>query len=247
MLTLNSCSETPNPEALAILREFSTQLPKAAAPRRLALSTSTDLSTFRELAQPYLLSGLIKGVPSLFVDIKSLYVTDDARRQIVEEIVEAARAEFTPDAKAPSSESSTDPTAYLWTLYFLAQHYSHLSQPAQALALIDTAIAHTPTLPELHTCKARIYKRAGDLYGAVCAVEEARLLDGQDRFLNTKSAKYLLRAGMSVEAEKVLGLFTKVSVCCWHVAARFTDVLSGPRKTPQARALIWRICSLCYT
>lgn len=82
----------------------------------------------------------------------------------------------------------------------------------RALSLIDIALAHTPTLPELHTCKARIYKRVGDLYGAVHSVEEARLLDGQDRFLNTKSAKYLLRAGLIAEAEKVLGLFTKVGI-----------------------------------
>ncbi|EEB99330.1 hypothetical protein MPER_01010, partial [Moniliophthora perniciosa FA553] len=40
-------------------------------------------------------------------------------------------------------------------------------------------------------------------------MHEARALDGQDRFLNTKAGKYLLRAGLNEEAERVFGLFTK--------------------------------------
>lgn len=41
-------------------------------------------------------------------------------------------------------------------------------------------------------------------------MEEARALDLQDRFLNTKAAKYLFRDGQVEEANSVLGLFTKV-------------------------------------
>jgi hypothetical protein len=71
-------------------------------------------------------------------------------------------------------------------------------------------MAHTPTLPELYMTKARVLKRAGDPYGAVRAMDDARSLDGQDRYVNTKSGKYRLRAGMINEADEVLGLFTKV-------------------------------------
>jgi len=42
-------------------------------------------------------------------------------------------------------------------------------------------------------------------------MEEARLLDGQDRFLNGKAAKYWLRAGNVAKAEELLVMFTKVS------------------------------------
>lgn len=76
--------------------------------------------------------------------------------------------------------------------------------------MLDLAISHTPTLPELYTCKARVLKRAGDLIGASRSLEDARLLDGQDRFLNTKSAKYMLRANLVDDANQILGLFTKV-------------------------------------
>jgi len=50
----------------------------------------------------------------------------------------------------------------------------------------------------------------GDIIGAAQCLDEARLLDGQDRFLNTKCAKYRLRAGLVEEANEILGFFTKV-------------------------------------
>lgn len=59
--------------------------------------------------------------------------------------------------------------------------------------------------------RARVLKRAGDPMGAAHAMEEARLLDGQDRFLNGKAAKYWLRAGDVKKAEELLAMFTKVN------------------------------------
>lgn len=162
--------------------------------------------------KPYLLAALTKGVPSLFVDMKSLY-SDSQKQQAIENIVEELRESLVFGNPAPTALPDADepPTTYLWTLYFLAQHHSFLSRHARALSLLDIAIQHTPTLPEIHTCKARVLKRAGDLLGAARSLESARLLDGQDRFLNTKSAKYRLRAGLIDEANEILGLFTKVS------------------------------------
>lgn len=178
-------------------------MPKANAPRRLQLNICSG-ETFKQLAEPYIIRGLTKGIPSLFADLKSLYV-DKEKQAIVEAVVEAAREEYTKDLP------SIEPTNYLWTLYFLAQHYSYLSQPTKALSLLDIALTHTPTLPELHMCKARVLKRSGDLFGAARCLNDARLLDGQDRFLNTKCGKYLLRAGMIEEANEIFAMFTKVN------------------------------------
>jgi hypothetical protein len=58
--------------------------------------------------------------------------------------------------------------------------------------------------------RALVLKRAGDPQGAAQSMEEARLLDGQDRFLNGKAAKYWLRAGNVAKAEELLVMFTKV-------------------------------------
>ncbi|OCH91292.1 NMDA receptor-regulated protein 1a [Obba rivulosa] len=200
---LDAVTDDTRSKALECLREFSTQLPRANAPRRLALNVALG-DEFKELAEPYLLSALRKGIPSLFADIKALY-SDVGKRQIIEEIVEAERqrSEHPPDA------SSTEPSTYLWTLYFLAQHYSSLSQHARALSLLDTALMHTPTLPELYMFKARVLKRSGDPFNAARAMDEARLLDLQDRFLNTKCGKYRLRAGLVEEASEIFALFTK--------------------------------------
>ncbi|KAJ7695429.1 NMDA receptor-regulated protein 1a [Mycena rosella] len=206
-LTLDATDANAS-RALSILEEFSIQIPRATAPRRLALTIASG-DHFKELVTPYLFSGLKKGVPSLFSDIKGLY-QDTPKQQIIEEVAVAARDKFSSTSLEPSS-STTDiePTTYLWTLYFLAQHHSYLGRHSQALKMLELALAHTPTLPELHMFKGRVLKRAGDLLGGARCLEDARFLDGQDRFLNTKSAKYRLRAGMVEEASALLGLFTK--------------------------------------
>ncbi|TFK61909.1 NMDA receptor-regulated protein 1a [Pluteus cervinus] len=191
--------------ALKILINFSTELPKAAAPRRLALNVASG-DSFKDLAGTYIRSGLTRGIPSLFADLKALY-RDEHKKTAVEEIVEAEHTKHAAEQSTPSEDS--EPTTYLWTLYFLAQHYSHLGQYSKALGLLETALTHTPTLPELYTCKARLLKRAGDPIGAAKLLDEARLLDGQDRFLNTKCAKYMLRAGFIEQGNQILGLFTK--------------------------------------
>lgn len=160
---------------------------------------------FQELAEPYLLAGLHKGIPSLFADVKALY-EDPLKLETIASIVDNHRTQQL--SSSPSLD--TDPSTYIWTLYFLAQHHSHISQHDKAMGYLDEALSHTPTLPDLLMLKARILKRQGDPYGAAKWMDEARLLDLQDRFLNTKCGVYRLRAGMPEEAQEVLGLFTKV-------------------------------------
>lgn len=109
-----------------------------------------------------------------------------------------------------ADDALESPSTYLWTLYFLASHHSQLGDHSAALSTLSLALSHTPSLPELHTLRARILKRAGDAQGAAQAMEDARLLDGQDRFLNSKAAKYAVRNGEFERAEKTIGLFTRV-------------------------------------
>ncbi|TFL04261.1 NMDA receptor-regulated protein 1a [Pterulicium gracile] len=216
-IDLENLTDESRAQALATLKDFSEMHPKASTPTRLALTLATG-DDFRSLAQPYILSGLTRGIPSLYADIKPLYV-DKQKQSAVESIVADALASFSPSQASSqastSSDSGPDPTHYLWTLYFLAQHHSH-QDPQKALDIIEKAIEHTPSLPELYTLKAKTLKRAGDLVGGVAAIETARDLDGQDRFLNTKSWKYWLRAcGLGVyqdgvdRAGEIAGLFTK--------------------------------------
>ncbi|KAI6007858.1 NMDA receptor-regulated protein 1-domain-containing protein [Pisolithus marmoratus] len=202
-IDLGGLDENSRTRALELLFEFSAHFPKAYAPRRLALTVAQG-DKFRELVKPYIEVALIKGIPSLFSDLKKLY-TDPFKCQIIQELVEDILRASSPDDQASPSE----PAKYLWTLYFLAQHYSFLGQHRKALDILNVAMGHTPTLPELCMMKAKVLKRAGDPYGAVRSMDDARKLDGQDRFINTKSGKYRLRAGIVDEAEEVFGLFTR--------------------------------------
>ncbi|KAF8842021.1 N-terminal acetyltransferase A, auxiliary subunit [Paxillus ammoniavirescens] len=205
-IDFDNLTEESRAKALEILAQFSTKNPKANTPRRLALTVAQG-DKFKELVTPYLERALRKGIPSLFSDIKKLY-TDPFKLRSIEHIVEDIRSRASPNGTA-SPAASPDPTYYLWTLYFLAQHYSFLGRHESSLEILSTAIEHTPTLPELYMMKGRVLKRAGDPYGAVRALDDSRKLDGQDRFVNTKSGKYRLRVGMISEADEVLEMFTK--------------------------------------
>jgi peptide alpha-N-acetyltransferase len=222
-------------KALEILRPYFPVKP-ATAPRRLALDVATG-QDFIELIKPYLTNALTKGIPSLFADLKPLY-KDPSKRQLIEDTVEELRSTY---VSSPPAGNSIEPTTYLWTLYLLAQHHSFLGRHKQALEILDTAIAHTPTLPELYMVRARALKRAGDPYGAAKAMDAARLLDGQDRFINTKTGKYLLRAGMPEMAETIFSLFTKVRAPHGIDMSLRRSFFFGPRKE-RLQLQIWRKC-----
>ena len=60
--------------------------------------------------------------------------------------------------------------------------------------------------------KGRILKHAGDSSAAMESLNEARELDLQDRFINSKCTKYMLRADRVPEAEKTVVLFARADI-----------------------------------
>ncbi|KAH8830017.1 NMDA receptor-regulated protein 1-domain-containing protein [Flagelloscypha sp. PMI_526] len=195
------------------LQSLSELYPKARLPHRMALDYASDSSspTFTELVTPYLKSGLEKGIPSLFTEIKALYA-DASKRTSIESVVSAILSEV--------ENGKGDPSTELWTLVFLGRHHAHLASTSKswktrqehgktAYTFLDRALLHTPTLPETHIHLAQLHKHLHDPSTAALHAQYARLLDAQDRFLNTKTAKFLFRAGQVEEGEKVLSLFTR--------------------------------------
>lgn len=79
------------------------------------------------------------------------------------------------------------------------------------MTYINQAIEHTPTVVDLYTLKAKIYKHAGDSKKASTFYDEARKLDLADRYLNALASRYMLRNDQVEEAEKTMGLFSKDS------------------------------------
>lgn len=202
-LDLASTPET----RLAVLTSLQGEFPRSQAMRRMALDVAQG-TEFEERAREYLERALVRNVPSLFSDVKSLY-QQPGKQEAVEKIVEDFRQQWDPRQQSAAAEP---PTSYLFAMYFLAHHYSYTARPTQALEYIDSIMVHTPTMPELPMSRARILKRAGAREAAADAMEDARLLDGQDRYLNTKAGKYFLRVNRVDDAARMLKLFTRPEV-----------------------------------
>lgn len=219
----SALDETQRVQVEEILVALSHTYPKSSAPRRLRLEVLQG-DAFVDAARTYLISGLERGVPSLFVDLKGLYA-DPGKLQAIGALVEDIVNRLEKEATLSSDGTIEPPTTLLWAYYFLALHLAHPLNPypshQRALDLIEVALKHTPTLPELYMVKAMVLKRSGDVESAAYVMEEARVLDLQDRFLNSKAAKYWLRAGHIAKAEELLAMFSKKDV---PVVADQTDL-----------------------
>ncbi|XP_015598705.1 N-alpha-acetyltransferase 15, NatA auxiliary subunit [Cephus cinctus] len=200
-------------DTLRMLQRYEELFPRALAPRRLQLNYATG-DQFKSLVDQYLRKGLHKGVPPLFVNLRSLYTDQqkvDTIQSLLLEYKDALKVHghFSDQEKKNPREPAS---ALLWTYYYLAQHYDYLGCTERALKEINAAIDHTPTLIELFVTKGRIYKHAGDVQEAYKWLDDAQGLDTADRYINSKCAKYMLRANLIKEAEETCGKFTREGV-----------------------------------
>ncbi|KAI7801738.1 N-alpha-acetyltransferase 15, NatA auxiliary subunit a [Triplophysa rosa] len=183
--------------------------PKGLVPRRLPLSFLTG-EKFRECLDRYLRINLSKGCPPVFTTLKSLYPHKDKVAIIEELVLGYEKSLRTCRMFNQNDDGKTEPpTSLLWVQYFLAQHFNHIRKQTLALEYINAAIESTPTLIELFLIKAKIYKHSGNIREAARWMDEAQGLDTADRFINSKCAKYLLKAGLIKEAEEMCSKFTR--------------------------------------
>ncbi|XP_046876403.1 N-alpha-acetyltransferase 15, NatA auxiliary subunit a isoform X2 [Hypomesus transpacificus] len=195
-------------ERQKIYEEVWVKFPKGLVPRRLPLTFLTG-EKFCECLDCYLRMNFSKGCPPVFTTLKSLY-SDKEKVSIIEDLV-VGYATCLKSCRMFSQNDGKEepPTTLLWVQYFLAQHFDHVGQQALALDYINTAIESTPTLIELFLIKAKIYKHAGNIKEAARWMDEAQALDTADRFINSKCAKYMLKAGLVKEAEEMCSKFTR--------------------------------------
>ncbi|XP_023649340.2 N-alpha-acetyltransferase 16, NatA auxiliary subunit-like [Paramormyrops kingsleyae] len=194
---------------LQIYEDVGIRHPKAISLKRLPLSFLTG-EIFRDRIDKYLRTNFSKGCPPLFTTLKSLY-NDPGKVSVIHELVTGYEASLrTRGLFSPNGSTEREPpTTLLWVQYFLAQHFDRMDRKVAALEYINAAIESTPTLIELFYVKAKIYKHAGNLREAARWMDEAQSLDTADRFINSKCAKYMLRAGMVKEAEDMCSKFTR--------------------------------------
>ncbi|KAJ8756060.1 hypothetical protein K2173_024607 [Erythroxylum novogranatense] len=163
---------------------------------------------FREAAANYMQPLLTKGVPSLFSDLSPLY-NHPGKADILEQLILEFENSIQSNGTYPGRTEKEPPSTLLWTLFFLAQHYDRRGRYDMALAKIDEAIEHTPTVIDLYSVKSRILKHAGDLVAAASLADEARCMDLADRYINSECVKRMLQADQVALAEKTAVLFTK--------------------------------------
>ena len=164
---------------------------------------------------------LSKGVPSLFANLKHLY-SDSYKRDLLPVLAEEYIQELkTGEGKEQANGDSSKGEGA--ALYFLAQHYNyHMSRDlAKAEEYVERAIALDPKSTDFHMTKARIYKHRGNTQKAAEAMNEARLLDTRDRYINSKTAKYQLRNDENAKALETMGLFTRADT----VGGPYADLL----------------------
>lgn len=196
-------------------QDISGKFPSSLCVRRLPLDIAQG-EVFEKLMDEYLKKNLRKGVPPLFANVRSLY-KDPVKVATVERLVLDYLANlpsigfFTKDNEKeglPREPAS----ALLWTYYFLAQHFDYQRNTVKALEFINLAIEHTPTLIELFVAKGKIYKHSGDPFEGYRQLDEAQSLDTADRYINSKCAKYMLRANKIKDAEEMCAKFTREGV-----------------------------------
>uniref|UniRef100_H3D472 N-alpha-acetyltransferase 15, NatA auxiliary subunit n=1 Tax=Tetraodon nigroviridis TaxID=99883 RepID=H3D472_TETNG len=196
-------------EKCKIYEEAWEKFPKGLVPRRLPLNFLLG-DKFRECLDRYLRMNFSKGCPPVFTTLKSLYASKEKVTMVEELVVGYETSLKSCRMFNPNDDGKEEPpTTLLWVQYFLAQHYDMIGQQTLSLEYINAAIESTPTLIELFLIKAKIYKHAGNIREAVRWMDEAQALDTADRFINSKCAKYMLKAGMIKEAEEMCSKFTR--------------------------------------
>lgn len=165
--------------------------------RQILKFLPVDHAEYRARLHDYLLTGVIKGRPALFQDIKPLY-SEPAKVKLIESIM----LELAED-------SELIPSAYPWVCYFLVKHFLRLQNYESAMKYADLGIEHTPTLVELYVVKAKVYRKSKNSAKAVEFITEAQALDTADRFTNCLACKYLITDYKIKEAESMLNKFVK--------------------------------------
>jgi tetratricopeptide (TPR) repeat protein len=187
--------------------EYAEKNAKLDAARRIPLDF-LEGNDFREAADHYLRRMLTKGVPSTFNNVKALY-GDPSKLKIITELVEGYKTLQTNGHSETNGDKSDQFNTSV--LYFLAQHYNYkLSRDlAKATSYIDQLIEQSPKTYDYVMIKARILKHSGSVTEAAKTMNAARELDLADRYINTKCAKYQLRANDNASAIHTMSLFTR--------------------------------------
>jgi len=215
-----------------LYEEFRKAYPRCSALKTIPLRFHKAGEKFQKELDAYLQPALRKGVPSLFATLRFFYENSPDKATIIGDTVQRYYTSLKETQHFPGNESEEEiepPLSLLWSILFLAQHYDQLGEHETALKFIDEAIEHTPTVVDIYSFRADIYKNAGAVQKAADAMDECRELDLADRYLNTKSTIFLMEADRVEQGDETVALFitdadgNRVSLsemqCVWYEQA----------------------------
>jgi len=238
MKRVEECKELLNADKPSdtkrIIKEFYEKLIEKYPRNRLVkmralLFMETD--EFQRKFLEFLITGLRSGLPSLFNCLSMFYEKFEISfvEKFLVDFVRKCDQSGYEKASLDGSPHQELPSTAVWVYYFLAQHFLWHKKYETALQYVEKAVDHTPTLVDLYTLKAKIYKKFGDSGKASEFMDYAQSLDTADRYLNCKCTKYLLENCEVEAASKMCERFTREGMksddalyemqCLWYPLA----------------------------
>jgi len=171
------------------------------------------------------ISDLRRGVPSLCRELCSyLWILEGGKLQraldpadvkrlpryaLCVKMVEELLSSLDEAGKFPaSSGESESPATLAWCLYLRAGLHTAAGEFCEALSMLERALS-IESVVDFFEMKAFVLKNLGDSLGAIQCLDQGRLLDTKDRYINNQTAKYMLQAGQETEALDRVAMFTK--------------------------------------
>ncbi|KAJ1773229.1 hypothetical protein IW140_000357 [Coemansia sp. RSA 1813] len=192
---------------LEIIKGLQQQFPKSNALKFLPL-TFCNGDDFVKEADKLAKFSLRKGIPSLFTSMKTLY-TDKVKGETLGKLFEGYSSQLCATKRLDDSTDDESLSVSTWCMFYLAQHADYYGNYERALQLMEAAINASPDTVDLYMVKAKILKHAGDIRGARDVMDFGRQKDLNDRFINTRTVKYMLRNNEVDDAEKTIVLFVR--------------------------------------
>ena len=220
----------------AYTNDLPTIFPSSAAVAWIPVTLLEGVALRHSIDQ-YCRKNLSRGVPSLGSDLSSLFLARYERKDngdkksktrsslvvvkdpldlkchpmmvLLVELVDSYVESLATRNTFPGDETDQSPSTLLWAMYLRTQLHAMCGEYEEGLVLIEKCISHTPTSVDMYELKGRLLKLSGDVGAAADCVDSARMLDLQDRYINNKATKYLLRANRESMALERVALFTK--------------------------------------
>ncbi|KAJ1730128.1 hypothetical protein LPJ61_003185 [Coemansia biformis] len=192
---------------LEVIEGLQQQFPSSNRLRFLPLTFCTG-DSFAKAAESLAKFALRKGIPSLFASVRALYA-DEAKGAALGRLMEGLATQLRDTQRFSDSTEDEPQSALMWCNLYLVQHHDYYGDYERALSLVDETIRASADTVELYIIKAKILKHAGDIRGARDTMDFGRQKDLQDRYINTKTVKYMLRNDEVEEAEKTFVLFIR--------------------------------------